>query len=382
MYLKICFTLFLFFLFGCNNNKEKRLTSAPENGTFSHPVRELIPNKEDLNLIDINQRLSSNNFINNKSLEQILNIGNNNSIILGTIAGTVLDSENNVLMLDRDQPSIRKFNTDGKLLDVYHRAGRGPEDLLEPTDIEIDKNDDIYIANGLFSIKVFSSKGDSISFLRSINTGQIPSNDLCLMNDKIFIRSLGKYNSKSDSLNLVHVFSTEDGTFIKSFGTPYESGNLRLSSGGKIECNESNDMISYTFEYFPFIYGYTSDGEFRWASEVPNFNGPRVEEVIKNGVSQSFRFGKSEGDISEYLSSINTFKNNYLIVQTSWTKQNKGSSIESGFKSYFLNIKNGKLVYFTEDLPLISFIDENMLVEYAYGRNIHSQINAYEINEK
>lgn len=382
MHLKLYFTLVSIFVFliGCNN-KEKRLTNPPSNGTFLHPVEELIPNKENLKVINVSQNFTDNNFIENKSLDQTLNIGNNDNVILGNIAGTVFDSDNNILILDRNQPSIWKFNANGKLLDTYQSAGRGPEDILEPTDIEIDKNDNIYISNGLYSIKVFSSKGDSISFLRSINTGQIPSNDLCLMNNKIFIRSLGRHNSEKDSLNLVHVFSTKDDTYLKSFGTPYESGNMRLSSRGKIECNESNNMITYTFEYFPFIYGYTGDGEFKWASEIPNFNGLKVEEIIKNGVSQSFRYGKNEGEISEYLSSKNTYKDNYLIVQTRWTKQNENSSIESetGLKSYFLDIKKGNLVYYTDNLPLISFINDNTLIEYVYGRNMHPQINIHEI---
>ncbi|MFA8451840.1 MAG: 6-bladed beta-propeller, partial [Bacteroidales bacterium] len=75
-----------------------------------------------------------------------------------------IDSDGNFYLLDSQDNCIYKYSETGKYVQTLARKGKGPGELLMPLLLEIDKSNNIVIANvGNSRFEVLSKSGDYIS---------------------------------------------------------------------------------------------------------------------------------------------------------------------------------------------------------------------------
>jgi len=279
--------------------------------------------------------------------------------IFGDITDLATDSEENIYILDQRSTSIRKYSPEGELLTFYGgTAGRGPTDLFRPSDIALDDNDNIYVADGFNYIKILKSTENGIEYKGAIQTPKIIPSDLCILNDRLYLRTIAENKSITDSLvyNLVHVYSLEDHTYQGAFGDLYQSPRIRTNrriSGrrAKLACIESTNTIVYTFDSLGYLYGYSPEGKFKWATELVPFTGSQIEETVQGGIDVKWSFNIHGTKIN----SIQAFQDKHIVAQGWHTQEDS----EPQLLSYILSAKNGQGIFVKQTLPYLVNINQD-----------------------
>lgn len=104
-------------------------------------------------------------------LEENLSIGNpddENSAFYKSVFMAV-DSEGSILVLDRENCRIQKFDEDGNFLCTIGRKGQGPGEFDRPLDLILDSNDDIYVSESR-KLHQFNKTGE---YIKSILLGSL-----------------------------------------------------------------------------------------------------------------------------------------------------------------------------------------------------------------
>lgn len=372
---KIHFLLTFFTVLLLSNNCSRNNKNS---SVINHPVREYIPHKEKI----IPTKTSATNNAHHSQFlsklnkaDRLFSIGSNRGKrveVLGDVTALAIDSSQNIYLLDQRTSSIKKYNSKGKLLSIFGgKQGRGPSDLFRPTDIEIGKNGKIYIADAFNYIKILKSTNNGIEYSGAFPTPEIIPTDICILNDKIYIRTLSQNKNRSDSLifNLVHVYSLKNKNYEMAFGDLYNSprtrGNNMLSGGlyPEIACLESSETIVYTFEHFNFVYGYTPNGKLKWISELTPFNSREIIETVKREKDIKWEF---KGNGAKVTSAFSLGPKSLLVQAVSNSKDD--NTIMS---SYIINPNTGDGFYFGDFLPWIIEIND----DYVYVKNIGNNVS-------
>jgi hypothetical protein len=74
-------------------------------------------------------------------------------------AGVLLDSEDNIYVLDAGNCRVQKFDKNGEYLQTIGRKGQGPGEFSRPSSFYIDSQDNLYVSERT-KIQVFNSEGD------------------------------------------------------------------------------------------------------------------------------------------------------------------------------------------------------------------------------
>jgi tripartite motif-containing protein 71 len=78
--------------------------------------------------------------------------------------GIDLDSEGNVYVSDRDQPSIQKFSSDGAFIKKWGSQGTLEGQFIQPWDVSVSSDGRIFVPDyGNGRIQIFSKDGDFIT---------------------------------------------------------------------------------------------------------------------------------------------------------------------------------------------------------------------------
>lgn len=96
-------------------------------------------------------------------LEEDLSIGNeeDENYTFYRIGSPVIDSEGNILVLDRANFRIQKYDREGKYLQTIGRQGQGPGEFEQPWTMCVDKQQNIYIRD-VRDIDIFDENGRHI----------------------------------------------------------------------------------------------------------------------------------------------------------------------------------------------------------------------------
>jgi len=345
----------------CNNEKSQR-------GKIQHPVKEYMPsyslikqteNKEfeidEIPYHDLKMLLAS---IQNakKPIYTVGGASGDSTILFGYIEDVETNGDT-VFILDNKKPSVIKLNASGSIVDVYGRMGRGPTDLLQPVDLEIAEDGRMFVADDFNETKVLRATEEGIVHDESFLTPGVLALDMCIMNEKMYIRSISKNQTEKDSsaYNLVHVYSLDNFEYIRGFGQTYQSPRLETNlylSGGKfshIECIESTDTVVYSYREFSYLYGFSGNGTLKWITELKPYKNGKVEETVSDGESVSMFFA-NEGDM---ILDISTLFGEYFLVRVLRSGE--------GVRSFILSSNTGQgfnLGYST--LPDIVNVDQNI----------------------
>lgn len=381
------------FTAGCSNSDSNSDESETESIEFEHPHDEFVPHEDEIQIVNATNSIEQ---VPDENLKQILASSTDSDVpfsigkqqakkieLYGDIEDAATDSENNIFLLDAEKPSVNAYNPDGKLLSQYNNNFIEEDSLKlsQPSDIESDSQGNIYISGRYNEIKVLHFDGDSLRYSDSIPIQMVPS-DICTMNGKLYLRSVAKNRVQSDSTYfLVHVYSLEDHQYEQGFGAPYQSPrtdtNIKYSGrNSDILCDQNTNTIVYTLRYFPYLYAYSGEGNFKWASEISPFTGFELTETVENGNSVSYRSGV--GPIGNLIATIDSFGDQYMIVQIQSQREVRERGIGNiNIRNIFLNLDNGEALFETNSISSLLHVDnsniytlynnnENILTTYSY----------------
>ena len=174
------------------------------------------------------------------------------------VAGIALDSERNIYVLDSGNHRVQKFDKNGDYLLTIGREGEGPGEFISLSDVFIDTQDTLYLADRRM-IQIFDSSGeykDSITFENSIYDFFLDKDGNILT---YIIRSdeegskkhLVKYDIKGNIVDRIAEFSD-----VKAVQSRDGSG-MRMTFKAYHQYNYWPYLFPFGKEHF--IYAYPSD---------------------------------------------------------------------------------------------------------------------------
>ncbi len=192
------------------------------------------------------------------------------------ISAMKVDKLQNIYVVDGGNNRIMKYDSAGIFIQQIGRAGQGPGELLDPSDLDFDEEGFIYITNkGNNRIEIFTPKG---SYFHSF---KIHPSITSYHHASIAVGSHGEiFLNLPTAGYLVTVFSKNGerlrqfGT-IKSFATPLET---YLFNWGSMEFDREANVLYFMFTARPMFQMYDSQGGLLIAKVV---DGLEVRRAFK-----------------------------------------------------------------------------------------------------
>ncbi len=194
-------------------------------------------------------------------LEEDLSIGkeDDENFLFYKIADIQVDKDGNIYIVDFGNNRIQQFDFKGNYLQTIGREGEGPGEFVGPLRILFDKKTgNIYVRDGLRSIKIFDKHGN---YLRAIRLEYFPT-DFELNEDGNILgicRILSRIPSGIQSHSSVFVKLNSEGKIEKKIAKyPYY-----LSRGAGFSISHGHEYNSFMtkIDDQTFIYGYSKEYE-------------------------------------------------------------------------------------------------------------------------
>lgn len=198
-------------------------------------------------------------------LEEDLSIGkeDDENFLFYKIADIQVDKDGNIYVVDFGNNRIQQFDFKGNYLQTIGREGEGPGEFVGPLRILFDKKTgNIYVRDGLSSIKIFDKHGN---YLRAIRLECFPT-DFELNEDGNILgicRILSRIPSGIQSHSLVFVKLNFEGKIEKKIAKyPYYRSRRTIGSitYGISHGYEYNSFMTKIDDQ-TFIYGYSKEYE-------------------------------------------------------------------------------------------------------------------------
>ncbi len=139
----------------------------------------------------------------------------------------ILDHEENIIIIDAGNYSIKKFDRTGKFILAFGNKGQGPGEFDFPFKVSVDSNNNIYIFDSPKNyVHVFSSHGDFLKGIRYDKEHYFPFD--MLRNGNIIM-----VNKDIDESRLVFLMNS-DSEIISDFGSKRQYKSNRLNYRGNL----------------------------------------------------------------------------------------------------------------------------------------------------
>jgi hypothetical protein len=269
--------------------------------------------------------------------------------MIGRVQDIAVDETGQIYLLDSRYNEVRVYSRDGAFVQAFGGPGQGPGEFQAPRALAIASEDLILVAEQFHSIKVFEKQKDTFVLRKTIGLDFAP-NDLCIMNDLIYVHGLKEGNERAT----IHVF-TLSGEHELSFGESYKSANpsvrYALSRGGLITCNARAQVIATMSQHVPILTGYTTEGVLKWQTRFADFNPLLIEEVVDDhgrpGVQQ--HVPKPGEHVAVQLTSSTEEEIIAQVVEIPDREKNK----RPFFHTFAVSAHNGRGTYIGAAYPLI-----------------------------
>lgn len=246
----------------------------------------------------------------------------------------VICRNNKFYIFDRKGKSILIFDHHGSFMRKIHAAGSGPEEYVEPSDIDVDERGNIYVAdNSTQRIVVFpESPNETISVIaidRYFLEFVVADSDFIYLSDVVsdgeMNIKLAKYNRQSKKLDIIEESNLNNNGKVSRFAKHY--------------FYRSNEMLYYYKRFSPYIYRISGDEsiiDFKIKSKwFPTKD--KVMEWETKGMQAVIEDAKYIRDISACYETNNDL---FLVSQTTpslYTVLNKKTG--NIYNSFFFNDK-------------------------------------------
>ncbi len=196
------------------------------------------------------------------------------------VSNVVMGSDGRTYIRHFHTNSIRVYDSSGRFEYVIGREGRGPGEFIRIGSFKLDhRNQLLYVIDEFgYKVEVFEKQEDRFTYSRSIFHKYNMALDLCLLGDDLFVSGeslpMDTENGKLQNAGPIARIDPMTGNVEYTFGFSYptKSGRQDMSlSKSLLSCNENtNTVIAYSL-YFPYIIGYSPQGNEKWRSTMDGF---------------------------------------------------------------------------------------------------------------
>lgn len=201
----------------------------------------------------------------------------------GLIEDVDVDSDGNIVVLDRRSYTVSWFSPDGRFLGVVGREGGGPEEFREPEGMAIGPNDHVYVLDAPERrVLVFALSDDRPGAVRTLSVVPVFAADICIRGrgSDAQVVLLGQVPPVTRASPLVHVFSL-DGDRVSSFGPPAQepldptlpvamrSTLEHINNRGHLSC--ASTRVAITSERLGVVRAYSALGDLERQIRVDDF---------------------------------------------------------------------------------------------------------------
>lgn len=295
------------------------------------------------------------------------------------IAHLKMDGNGLLYLAPQNIKSIIVLSETGEFKYLIGREGKGPGEFLEIRAMDFNSDYSKLFVLDRNEIEVFefdNLKNQYVpqnTIIHKLNM----VNDLCLMNERVFIQGFSFSNAASSSTKSgvfksieiskpVHEINLESGAIVNSFGLIYPSfsgappldGILNKSS---LSCNSESETIVSILENFAYFFGFDSDGEHLWTSNISDFLFQNLEERDINTPNAGLSYGSSNEPINSIYSVI-SLNDSTSILQVGTVKI--GGSFEYDEESTDQDLNSAYTILIdqrTGSLEVSTFYDERLL---------------------
>lgn len=190
-------------------------------------------------------------------LEEVLSIGTLNDTLLFQWVGIVVDSDQNIYVTDTMDYSLKKFDSNGKLLKKVGRRGQGPGEFSAPRYVSSYGNS-IYVTDQYMpKIQVFDK---NLNYITSIPIS-VPVSDFSVLSEN----EIAATTSSATEPGTIYIFDSK-GKIRNEF--PYSSKQMTpLMDSVSFEFDEQRNLyLAYSFQ--DRIEKFDTEGKKLWSKKL------------------------------------------------------------------------------------------------------------------
>lgn len=162
-----------------------------------------------------------------------------------------------VYIVDAGDDQIKVFDRSGKYVRTIGRRGRGPGDLLRPSAVAFDNDNNILVADDFNRrIQAFDPKGN---YLYGFKLGKLKRPSYVSVNSKNEIMVYSHENTFFTG-SLITLYNSR-GESIKEIGNLFYKPESMQNSPGIFFVADKEDNIFISYYGFPFFWKYSYDGQ-------------------------------------------------------------------------------------------------------------------------
>ncbi|MTI87296.1 MAG: 6-bladed beta-propeller [Balneolaceae bacterium] len=312
----------------------------------------------------------------------------------------LIDHNNNIYVQDGAN-TIVVYDSTGHFQYSIGRPGRGPGEFLRLFSFDFNSNFSKLYALDAFEIEEFELINGKYEYKKSYIHGLVMVEDICVLENNLYISGFNSSppdsasNSISDLLNSpISQFRITPFEFQNTFGYTYKSYHdwnsfNRAMSKSKLACNEQTQTVVEQKLHFPFMFGYTPEGERKWISKFENFihteftetSEPILFESNQSYFHRIYPFKELNNSPYEMLQIGYHYPFSYLNAKanTNTPQPSKPTLPHPIHRTILVNTENGKLSY-SENYSLIGALKDKMqvMIDVVDSVNYQNRIVLYE----
>lgn len=312
-----------------------------------------------------------------------------------------VDPNGNIYIAQNRVKRIRVYNKDGRFAYNIGRDGRGPGEFLEIISFTFDKRYETLYVLDVHQLEIFEKTDDRFEYKTSVPHKflGLPT-DMCRINEALYISGRkitekGRKAFEDGSVRGVQASNKPPITKIdlksfkhlKSFGYEYKSyvgwggPDARLSET-MLSCNERTDTVVGIMKYFPYIFGYDSNGQQKWVSKLNGYLSTKFREEKTSEGPAFYHFVNEEMHHWKYPTQRINNKE-YSLLQFGHTPrieylQNTKKSSQQEPRTILINTETGKL-FLSDAYPYIGAWKKNVAI--TMDINPENFINTFNVNK-
>ena len=276
----------------------------------------------------------------------------------GRIEDVTSDANGRIFVLDSRLNEVRILDRNGILLGRFGQLERGVRAFRSPSSIEARADGSVVVADRGNVLRTIVGDDSDFSLLREVKVDLVPEK-MCLLDDRIFVRGW------REGGHTIHEIDPTGHTaaFLRSFGKEYDDdvGLVREQlSDGFVACNEDAGVVVAAMELFPWIQGYSRNGQLLWTSKLSEFTQMQITSgtaTIRGRsdtpfVNYSYRVLPHEVVVSlESLGEV-------VVLQTRFTEEDAGSErgARETIHTYVLDARSGEGTYAGTSVPRLTAV--------------------------
>lgn len=285
-------------------------------------------------------------------------IGDDAQDVFGIDIDLVVDRES-IIVLDRQDQSVKIFGREGSYLGSFGRAGPGPGEFMDPSKIERLPDNRLVVLDRGRALKIYAQTDTGYVYAQTRGVDVVPEY-MCTAGGRLFVSGW-----RQEDETMIHELSLDDSTTTRHFGQGYQSDHWLAEdqlSDGPIACVGEPLRIVFAFEDIPVARGYDPEGgALLWTARVEDWlQAPVTEFVDANGRKAIQRSRRGPRD---QVMSLTTVSSRHVLLQSFRGEPAPDpADVQIEVRSYLIDVATGQGAFISSSLPLIAEAERDVLV--------------------